>query len=146
MPGALRTAFSPDGKRLAFAGLDTDAGVVVDVQSGKEIFSLEDHEDHVQDVDWSPDGRWIATSSFDATVGIWDARTGDLRFSLFHDGPVGDADWSSDSGRLVTGSSDGRDTVWEITRAGGKGFSRSPPRTPAPGCAAWLSRRMATGC
>ena len=120
MPGALRTAFSPDGKRLAIAGLDTDVGVVVDVQSGKEMFSLEGHEDQLQDVDWSPDGRWIATSSYDATVGIWDARTGDLRFSLFHDGPVGDADWSPDGGRLVTGSSDGRATVWEITGAGGK--------------------------
>jgi WD40 repeat protein len=120
MPGALRTAFSPDGKRLAIADLDTDVGVVMDVQSGKEIFSLEEHEDHVQDMDWSPDGRWVATSSFDATVGIWDARTGDLRFSLFHDGPVGDADWSSDGGRLVTGGSDGGATVWEITGAGGK--------------------------
>jgi WD40 repeat protein len=53
MPGALRTAFSPDGKRLAIAGLDTDVGVVMDVQSGKEIFS-EEHEDHVQNMDWSP--------------------------------------------------------------------------------------------
>ena len=60
MPGALRTAFSLDGKRLAIAGLDTDVGVVMDVQSGKEIFSKE-HGDHVQKMDWSPDGRWITT-------------------------------------------------------------------------------------
>jgi WD40 repeat protein/serine/threonine protein kinase len=116
---ASRTAFSPDGKRLAIAG-DAEVGVVVDVRSGKEVLWLEGHEDNLEDVDWSPDGRWIATSSPDATVGIWDGRTGDLRFSLFHDGPVGAVDWSPDGGRLVTGSSDGRATVWEVTEAGGK--------------------------
>jgi WD40 repeat protein len=117
-PGPFRTAFSPDGKRLAIAGLDSELGVVVDVRSGEELFSLEGHEGGIHDVDWSPDGRSIATSSFDATVGIWDAQTGDLRFSLFHDGPVVDSDWSADSSRLVTGGS--RATVWEVTEAGGE--------------------------
>jgi class 3 adenylate cyclase len=146
VPGSFRTAFSPDGERLAIVGLDTSVGVVVDVRSGEEVLSLEGHEDQVQDVDWSPDGRWIATSSIDAAVGIWDARTGDLRFSLFHDGPVGDADWSPDGGRLVTGSGDGRATVWEITEAGGgSGCSRSPPETPARGCRVWPFHRMAIG-
>jgi WD40 repeat protein len=101
---------------------------VVDVRSGEEMFSLEGHEDHLQDVDWSPDGRWIATSSFDATVGIWDARTGELRFSLFHDGPVPVSDWSPDGGRLVAGGT--KATVWEITEAGGeKLFSLSAQDT-----------------
>jgi WD40 repeat protein/class 3 adenylate cyclase len=112
------TAFSPDGERLVIGGLDDSVGVVVDVRSGEEMLSLEGHEDHLQDVDWSPDGRWIATSSFDATVGIWDARTGDRRFSLFHDGPVVVSDWSPDGGRLVTGGT--KATVWEITEAGGE--------------------------
>jgi WD40 repeat protein/class 3 adenylate cyclase len=116
--GAFRTAFSPDGERLAIVGLDSDVAVVVDVRSGDEVLSLEGHDDHMQDVDWSPDGRWIATSSFDSTVGVWDARTGELRFSLFHPGPVTDADWSADGGRLVSGGSGA--TVWEITEGGGE--------------------------
>jgi WD40 repeat protein len=91
---------------------------VIDARSGEEVLSLKGHEGAIHDVDWSPDGRWIATSSFDQTVRIWDATTGKPRFTLAHDGVVTNADWSSDSTRLVTGS--GKATVWEITGAGGR--------------------------
>jgi WD40 repeat protein/class 3 adenylate cyclase len=116
--GAFRTSFSTDGRWLAIARVDPPVATVVDVRSGKTVFTLEGHGSDVWDVDWSPDGRWIATSSFDNTVRIWDAQTGEVRFTLFHDGPVTQADWSPDSTRLVTGSSAA--TVWEVTEAGGE--------------------------
>jgi WD40 repeat protein len=85
------------------------------VRSGQVIFALEGQKFGVGDIDWSPDGRWIATSSRDSTVRIWDARTGRSRFTLSgHKGEVVAADWSSDSRRLVTGSNDGTAKVWEI--------------------------------
>jgi WD40 repeat protein/class 3 adenylate cyclase len=118
VPAPFATAFSPDGRRLAVAAEDPPVAVVVDARSGETVFTLEGHDFSIHDVDWSPDGRWIATSSLDETVRIWDAKTGELRFTLFHDGAVVTADWSPDSTRLVTAG--GKATVWEVTGAGGR--------------------------
>ena len=110
---SLTTAFSPDGDRLGIA--TWGPGLVVDVGSGEEVFALEGQEFGVRDIDWSPDGRWIATSSSDSTVRVWDADNGDPRSTLFgHAGEIVAADWSPDSTRLVTGSNDGTAKVWEI--------------------------------
>ncbi|MEM7245462.1 MAG: protein kinase [Acidobacteriota bacterium] len=37
---------------------------------------LRGHESYVYDVDWSPDGRWIASCAWDGTVRTWNAATG----------------------------------------------------------------------
>ncbi|MCC6797782.1 MAG: hypothetical protein IT366_21895, partial [Candidatus Hydrogenedentes bacterium] len=46
-----------------------------DLQTGKEIFRLPEHEDSVIDVGFSPDGTTIITGSY-LTVRIWDRATG----------------------------------------------------------------------
>ena len=111
------TAFSPDGTRLAIS-ID-NAVAVLDLASGRLLHGLRGHTAEVTDVDWSPDGRWITTTSVDRTARIWDARTGAFRYTLNgHNGQVWSADWSRDSTRLVTGSDDGTAKLWQITDAG----------------------------
>jgi WD40 repeat protein/DNA-binding SARP family transcriptional activator len=116
------TAFSPDGTRLAI-GLIWDAepvAIIADVASGEELFRLSGNSDEgTGDVDWSPDGRWIATAGRDAVVRIWDAATGEQRFTMTgHTSEVVGLDWSADSTRLATGSSDGTAKVSEVTGGG----------------------------
>jgi WD40 repeat protein len=90
----------------------------MDVTTGSTLFTL---SDIALDVDWSPDGKWLATSDIDRRVRIWDGDTGKLRFGLKgHNGPVEHADWSPDSSRLVSGSDDKTVKVWEISASGGK--------------------------
>jgi WD40 repeat protein/DNA-binding SARP family transcriptional activator len=117
---SLGTSFSPDGQRLGIATLDS-GGVVVDVDSGEQVLSLQGQELGISDFDWSLDGRWVATSGWDGTVRIWETATGKARFTLFgHTDGVVAADWSPDSTRLVTGSADGTAKVWEISEGGAR--------------------------
>ena len=118
------TALSPDGTRLAVA---TDSsiprfgeldGVVFDVTTGQEAFRLDApgccSTVGFREVSWSPDGRYVATGSEDATR-VWDAEAEKLRHTLRgQEGFVLSVAWSPDTSRLVTGGSDGTARVWEI--------------------------------
>jgi WD40 repeat protein/DNA-binding SARP family transcriptional activator/class 3 adenylate cyclase len=113
--GAHFAMFSPNGERLAMVGNSRSDAVVVDARTGDDVLTLSGHRSGLRDVAWSPDGRWIATSSYDATVRISDARTGQWRFTLAgHTSDVFDVEWSPDSTRLVTGSTDGTAKLWRI--------------------------------
>jgi WD40 repeat protein len=122
------TALSPDGRLLAVASeclpdpCAEDDGAVFDVETGEEAFRLRAPNccsgPSYRGVSWSPDGRYVAASSEDATR-VWDAETRRIRHTLLgHTGFVLSVAWSPDSSRLVTGGSDGTAMVWEIRETG----------------------------
>jgi WD40 repeat protein len=81
--GVLAISFSPDGKLLASASMTVDdkdpppdqpgrAEVKLwDPETGKELGSLPGHTDRVYGVAFSPDGKLLATASFDRTIKLW---------------------------------------------------------------------------
>ncbi len=66
-------------------------------------------------VAFSPDGGHIVTGSYDATVRVWDAGTGEeVKILRGHEGYVWSAVFSPDGERIVTGSYDNTARIWDV--------------------------------
>jgi WD40 repeat protein len=82
-------AVSPDGKSLA-AGLwagrvESSAGndiVIADVSTGKLTVTLKGHDGGIQAVDFSPDGKLLASGGMDGTARVWEIAGARARATL----------------------------------------------------------------
>lgn len=72
------------------------------------------HAGAVNCVEWSPDGRWLASASKDTTIRIWNPVTGQLvKMLMGHEKEVHSVAWSTDGRWLASGSADGIVRIWD---------------------------------
>eukprot|EP01084_Bolivina_argentea_P289076 496293_1 len=83
----------------------------------RPIARLTGHQQPVNHISFSPDGRFFASASFDKKVKVWDGRTGKFIATLVgHVGAVYRVAWSSDSRMLTSASKDSTIKLWEVKK------------------------------
>jgi WD40 repeat protein/tRNA A-37 threonylcarbamoyl transferase component Bud32 len=111
---ATAVAFSPDGRRLATAGLK-DVARVWDLATGEEALTLRGPKGRILDIAFSPDGRLLAGAGEDGTVRAWDAANGqEAPAPAGHSKRAWRLAFSSDSRLLATVSADTTARVWSV--------------------------------
>jgi len=84
-------------------------------ESKHPIKRLTGHQQAVNHIAFSPDGRYFASASFDKKVKVWNGFSGDFLATLTgHVGAVYQVAWSGDSRFLVTASKDSTAKLWEV--------------------------------
>jgi serine/threonine protein kinase len=84
------------------------------VPAQKKPFIYRGHKSAVTAVAWSPDGRRMASSSYDSTVQLWNASDGSHLFTYKgHRAPVFSVAWSPDGTRIASSSWDMTVQIWD---------------------------------
>lgn len=112
-------AFSADGAQLFAAS--GDPGLVGQVghwsvSDGKLIRSWEAHPDALYALALSPDGKTLATGSYDQRIKLWNAATGELLRELKgHNGAINGLAFRRDGRVLASASADRTVKLWDAT-------------------------------
>eukprot|EP00297_Palpitomonas_bilix_P013788 CAMPEP_0113908458 /NCGR_PEP_ID=MMETSP0780_2-20120614/26173_1 /TAXON_ID=652834 /ORGANISM="Palpitomonas bilix" /LENGTH=226 /DNA_ID=CAMNT_0000903889 /DNA_START=222 /DNA_END=902 /DNA_ORIENTATION=- /assembly_acc=CAM_ASM_000599 len=107
-------SFRSQNAELLASGSDDHTCHLWDPQrSKKPIMRLTGHQQPINQV--APDGRYLASASFDGSIRIWDGKSGKFMTTMRgHVGAVYQVCWSSDSRLIVSGSKDSTMKVWSL--------------------------------
>ncbi|KAJ4855762.1 WD domain, g-beta repeat domain-containing protein [Trichoderma breve] len=119
-------SFAPDNRRLAsVANKESISNGYVesydhniklwDTVAGSRIIEFTGHEDRINTIRFTPDGRWLASASDDSTIKLWDTAIGSCIATLVgHDEGINAICFTPDSRWLASASHDRTVKLWDI--------------------------------
>ncbi|XP_060072678.1 notchless protein homolog 1-like [Ylistrum balloti] len=108
-------AKGPGPERLVSGSDDFTLYLWKPEEDKKPIARMTGHQQLINDVQFSPDTRLIASASFDKSVKLWDGRTGKFLATFRgHVSRVYTLGWSADSRLICSGSSDSTIKVFDV--------------------------------
>ena len=127
-PTVLR--FSPDGRFLVGnARTFLDGSILAwDANTGLEQPPFPPRSvGYINDLAFSPDGKWLATGGVDSSINIWDFAQRTVVMQLVgHRGSVNSLAYSMDGHVLVSAGDDGTIRLWNLTSGECLGLLRDP--------------------
>jgi WD40 repeat protein len=111
---AYRTV-STSGPQAAKTARGTKSAIQVRPQANT-LYVCCGHSSRVTAIAWSPDGKYLASASYDKTVQVWDATNGKHMLTCKgHFERIQALAWSPESKRVVSASDDGMVRIWDIS-------------------------------
>ena len=104
--------FFPEGtKAVIGAGNDVQ---IWELRSGRIVRQLRGHSNRITQVQLSLDGKTILSASWDGTIKLWSAETGNLLRTLTGSGPISYAQFSPDGKRIVSQAYGDGYRIWDV--------------------------------
>jgi target of rapamycin complex subunit LST8 len=109
-----RLAISPDKRFLAAAGNQHVRLYDCHSQNRNPVLSFNGHTSNVTGIAFHIETKWIATSSEDGTVKIWDLRSPDVQRDYNHGCPVTDVVIHPNQGEVISCDQAGFIKIWDL--------------------------------
>lgn len=110
-----RMAITPDKRFLAAACARSIRLYDIRNDNPNPTLVFEEHASNVTAVAIQADGKWLASSSEDGTVKVWDMRTGHVQRNYRHGCAVNDVVIHPNQGELISCDDDGNVRIWDLS-------------------------------